>query len=133
MPYIILLLVVCGLAIWFLERANKREQAGWIKAGGFLGFAVLLARILCIPLATVLTALPFILPHFRQAESRQSAASGATMTRQEAALILGVSPQARPDAVREAHRRLITKNHPDKGGNDYLAAKINQARDVLLS
>jgi hypothetical protein len=54
------------------------------------------------------------------------------MSRDEALKVLGLGPGASADAVREAHRRLILQNHPDRGGSDYLAAKINQAKDVLL-
>jgi DnaJ-class molecular chaperone len=43
-----------------------------------------------------------------------------------------VAVNASTKDIQEAHRRLITKNHPDVGGTDYLAAKINQARDLLL-
>lgn len=50
----------------------------------------------------------------------------------EAAKLLGVSPDADAEAVTEAHRRLITKVHPDAGGSADLAARVNQARDVLL-
>lgn len=54
------------------------------------------------------------------------------MSAATAARILGVRPDAPPEKIRAAHRALAQKLHPDRGGNDYLARKINQARDVLL-
>ncbi|MCE2927859.1 MAG: DnaJ domain-containing protein [Rickettsiales bacterium] len=112
---------------------KRYSSNDWMKAGGVLGAAILLARFAKLPLATIIAALPFILPYLKQAENAQSQAhSSSAMTREEAALILGIPPRATSEQVKEAHRRLITKNHPDTGGSDYLAAKINQARDVLL-
>ena len=58
--------------------------------------------------------------------------SSGPMSRAEAWQVLGLEPGASPEQVSEAHRRLMTKLHPDHGGTDYLASKINTARDVLL-
>ncbi len=54
------------------------------------------------------------------------------MNRNEALAILGLAEDAGREDIVAAHRKLIQKLHPDRGGNDYLAAKINQAKDVLL-
>jgi hypothetical protein len=58
-------------------------------------------------------------------------ASG-NMSVDEAYAILGLARGATPDQIKEAHRRLMVKLHPDHGGSDYLATQINRARDVLL-
>ena len=55
-----------------------------------------------------------------------------TMTRREAALILGVRESSSPARVKDAHRRLLILNHPDTGGSTYLAGKLNEAKELLL-
>jgi hypothetical protein len=50
----------------------------------------------------------------------------------EASALLGLPRDAGADAIRAAHRRLIASVHPDRGGTEALAAKINAARDTLL-
>nr|WP_294553418.1 DnaJ domain-containing protein [uncultured Rhodopila sp.] len=54
------------------------------------------------------------------------------MTRKEAYEVLGLHQGASESEIREAHRRLMRGAHPDAGGSDWLASRVNQARDVLL-
>lgn len=75
-------------------------------------------------------------PSWREDLSRtegggESAASGK-MTREQALEVLGLEPGAGADDIRRAHRELMMKVHPDHGGSTFLAAKLNEAKDVLL-
>ncbi len=67
------------------------------------------------------------------AKGGSAPSSSGDMSIDEAYAILGLAHGADADAVKEAHRRLMVKLHPDHGGSDYLATKINRARDVLLN
>jgi DnaJ family protein C protein 19 len=57
----------------------------------------------------------------------------AAMTPREARDLLGVGPGASLDEIREAHRRLISRVHPDTGGSGALATRVNMARDTLVA
>ena len=76
-------------------------------------------------------------PGWREhAQGGASAGSGARrsgkMTEEEAYQILGVKTGASAEEIGQAHRTLMKKLHPDQGGSTYLAAQINEAKEVLL-
>jgi DnaJ domain len=66
-----------------------------------------------------------------QEYGKAAPSNSGKMSRDEAYAVLGLKPGASMDDVKSAHRRLMKDFHPDKGGSDYLAAKVNQAKDVL--
>ncbi len=73
-------------------------------------------------------------PNSKFEENKNTSSGGfqETMDRSEALQILGLSEPISKEQVESAHRKLMQKLHPDRGGSDYLAIKLNQAKQVLL-
>lgn len=131
---------------------QKRKNLWRLGSGVFIGILVLLVVTGRMHwLGALLGALlPFargafniivqLLPYWlkrKQSQANQTAKPPLS-TIEEALEVLGLKGNIKQgeiteDMVNEAHRRLIQKLHPDRGGNDYLAAKINRARDLLLA
>ena len=86
-----------------------------------------------LPLVRQLLALlvPYLLQKHGNTKSGPPASSGP-MTREEALKVLGLKPGYTREQVIAAHRKLMQKVHPDRGGNDYLAAQLNEAKALLL-
>ena len=93
------------------------------------------------PEAAVMEAyLDWRLPGWRDQESEQTKQAGAgrrrargnRMSAEEAYAVLGIGPGASDEDIRQAHRKLMMKMHPDQGGSTYLAARINEAKEVLV-
>ncbi len=65
--------------------------------------------------------------------TNNSTSNNAQLSEQEAYAILGIEPDADKETIIAAHKRLMQKLHPDRGGSSYLATKINQAKDLLIN
>jgi DnaJ family protein C protein 19 len=131
------------------ERASVttiKSLVAWIAALGGISLALLL--ILSGREGILIGALPFFGPLIwqywrahRGADAQQQPGGSSNqppprratgMTKEEAYQILGLRPGATEAEIRAAHHRLMRTAHPDSGGSDWLATRVNLARDVLL-
>lgn len=128
--YIQIAIGICGVSLLFILMTGRIHWLGII--GGAL--IPILKAFLVKPIRN---DEPQSQSETTADHSSQPPAAQAAMAVKEALDILGLegdiaSGEITAELVIDTHRKLIQKFHPDRGGNDYLAAKINQAKDVLL-
>jgi hypothetical protein len=128
MPALILLAAACILWLWWSGRIKGFTYEDGIAAAVFLLGLRLLTTARPLPGAALMAGALFWAAYRRRQASRP-----ATMPLAEARALLGVEPDASLAEIREAHRRLIAKVHPDAGGSTDLAHRVNAARDTLIA
>ena len=141
---LIRLLLIGGLMLGLLcliRRWPKLEIGRvlrWLAlAGAAMVALVVLVRggaAVLLPIGLVLAPMLFRYWYSREpTQPNQNARPGCVnLERAEAYRVLGLSPGASKEAIKAAHRRLMQRVHPDHGGSDELAARVNKAKDLLL-
>jgi len=160
MARLIILIAVAGitLILWYKIKKTagdeRKKLIFWSIIGGILTILALLAVTGHLNIITAMFAgllalaprvmslakyLPFLSRFYKQNQqandSTQAPPPNAKkgMSADEAMEVLGLKAGFTKEDVTLAHRRMMQKVHPDRGGSDYLAAQINKAKDTLLS
>ena len=155
MPFLAIGIILAALLLllmnWWANStvASAKRSLMW----SIMGVCLLLALVLLATGKALLAAVPAgyamlrmfgpmaaakLLKNFKMGKSGFGGAGGpgasgqSSMSRPEALEVLGLEDGADEAQVNEAFRRLMAQVHPDKGGSDWMAAKLNDARKTLL-
>lgn len=141
MPYLILaiglLLGLYALYRFFLNADVRQIKALFMTAViVVVSLALLLMAFtgkLAAALGILLALAPFVAGYWRRREEIKNHAAGAApvMTEKEALEVLGLESGASLEEIEQAYKKLMMKVHPDSQGTDWMAAKLNQAREIL--
>ncbi|HSG04674.1 MAG TPA: DnaJ domain-containing protein [Marinobacterium sp.] len=122
-----LCLIIIGLALLYLTVTGKLH---WI--GAFFAALLPLLPKLFAWLVRGIGLLRFLRKQRPAGGGRRTNPPSGKLTEAQAREILGVGPKASRQEIIDAHRRLMQKVHPDRGGNDWLASQLNSAKEMLL-
>lgn len=135
-------LALAAVVLWALVRLGRQTERArrghWRISATLLSAALLAGAVLAAARGVWLAALGLagaglwlaVQSRIRPTPFRRDPAE--PMTEAEARAILGVPPSATPQDIQSAWRRLMGRAHPDQGGTEGLAARVNAARDRLL-
>ncbi len=159
MVRLVLLIAILGIALllWYkiklAKPAEKKKLIFWSIAGALGAVLLLLAmtghlNIITAAIAGLFALVPRVIqyaryiPFISQMYNRNKVDSGpsqqapsansGSMDKNQAYEILGLKPGCTKEEILQAHKRMMQKMHPDRGGSDFMAAQINKAKDTLL-
>jgi hypothetical protein len=151
------LLIILFITLAFLAMRHIRQQPSEIRSRlqwryglyALLGLAILLvmggklhwvagAIAATLPLAQrffplIMRVMPFLKRRKNEQQAPTHNMSSNSMDQEKALKVFGFDSLPDEEKIVLRHRELMQKNHPDRGGSDFLAAQINQAKDVLLA
>ena len=157
--FILVAVITIGLLLWYKIKSAKGEDRKKLiiqsAIGVIIGTLLLLAatgklNVLTAIIASFVALIPKIAGYLRYLplisrlyastkqqgqgpqQQQRTARNDGSMSRDEALKVLGLNPDASKEEILAAHKRMMQKVHPDRGGSDHLASQINKAKDTLL-